>query len=87
MLHCILRRFVTKYTRPKLENETKQSTIKVGEIYDNCAAQLNTNRVGTRQSKHRQEKYKMKLSLISLIVFAYTVITVAWICYTQTSGS
>jgi hypothetical protein len=29
----------------------------------------------------------MKLSLISLIVFAYTVMTVAWICYTQTNGS
>ncbi len=29
----------------------------------------------------------MKLSLITLIVFAYTVMTVAWICYTQTSGN
>lgn len=29
----------------------------------------------------------MKLSLIALLVFVYTVVTVAWICYTQTSGN
>ncbi len=28
----------------------------------------------------------MKLSLISLIVLAYTIMTVAWICYTQTNS-
>lgn len=33
------------------------------------------------------ENLIMKLSLIALLVLIYTVMTVAWICYTQTNAS
>ncbi|MFZ6674847.1 hypothetical protein [Undibacterium sp. Xuan67W] len=58
-----------------LENLGKSTTIK-SEIR---ALTLTTN----NSCQLTEEIAKMKLSLISIVVCAYTVIVVAWICMSQ----